>query len=132
MDGRWQYPSCIHCEQHHRPEPPGNRALGRRFRALKLWFVMRYFGRESLAATLREKLRMAVWLGQKISADDRFDLLAPAALGLVCFRHRRIRLQGRRVDAHPLPLQQSVFRQQRQHPREHLTMRVDVDQAPGP
>jgi hypothetical protein len=26
MDGRWQFPSCIHCEQHHRPEPPGNRA----------------------------------------------------------------------------------------------------------
>ena len=41
-------------------------ALGRRFRALKLWFVMRYFGREGLAAILRERLRMAAWLSQKI------------------------------------------------------------------
>jgi len=63
-------------------------ALGRRFRALKLWFVMRYFGREGLAATLRERLRMAAWLGEKISSDDRFDLLAPATLALVCFRLR--------------------------------------------
>jgi aromatic-L-amino-acid/L-tryptophan decarboxylase len=64
-------------------------ALGRRFRALKLWFVMRYFGREGLAAILRERLRMAAWLGQKISDDDRFDLLAPATMGLVCFRLRQ-------------------------------------------
>jgi len=63
-------------------------ALGRRFRALKLWFVMRYFGREGLAAILRERLKMAGWLAQKISADDRFDLVVPATMGLVCFRLR--------------------------------------------
>jgi aromatic-L-amino-acid decarboxylase len=61
-------------------------ALGRGFRALKLWFVMRYFGREGLAAVLRERLHMAAWLAQKISADDRFTLLSPANMGLVCFR----------------------------------------------
>ena len=64
-------------------------ALGRRFRALKLWFVMRYFGRDGLAAILRENLRMAAWLGQQIAADDRFDLVVPATLGLVCFRLRQ-------------------------------------------
>jgi aromatic-L-amino-acid decarboxylase len=64
-------------------------ALGRRFRALKLWFVMRYFGREGLAAILRERLQMSAWLAQKIGADHRFDLLGPANMGLVCFRLRQ-------------------------------------------
>jgi aromatic-L-amino-acid decarboxylase len=63
-------------------------ALGRRFRALKLWFVMRYFGRDGVIAILRENLRMAAWLGEQIAADAWFDLAAPAAMGLVCFRLR--------------------------------------------
>jgi aromatic-L-amino-acid decarboxylase len=64
-------------------------ALGRRFRALKLWFVMRYFGRDGLAAILRASLSMAAWLGERIGADERFELAAPVTLGLVCFRSRR-------------------------------------------
>ena len=63
-------------------------ALGRRFRALKLWFVMRYFGRDGLASVLRENLRMAAWLAERIGADARFELVAPGAMGLVCFRLR--------------------------------------------
>jgi aromatic-L-amino-acid decarboxylase len=64
-------------------------ALGRRFRALKLWFVMRYFGRDGLAAILREGLRMAAWLGHQIESDERFVLAAPVTMGLVCFRSRQ-------------------------------------------
>ncbi len=64
-------------------------ALGRRFRALKLWFVLRFFGRDGLAAILRENLRMAAWLGERIAADARFELAAPATMGLVCFRLRQ-------------------------------------------
>ncbi len=64
-------------------------ALGRRFRALKLWFVMRYFGRDGLAAILRENLRMAAWLSEQIATDARFELVTPATLGLVCFRLRQ-------------------------------------------
>jgi aromatic-L-amino-acid/L-tryptophan decarboxylase len=64
-------------------------ALGRRFRALKLWFVMRYFGRNGLVAILREILRMAAWLGERIGEDARFDLVAPVRMGLVCFRLRQ-------------------------------------------
>jgi aromatic-L-amino-acid/L-tryptophan decarboxylase len=63
-------------------------ALGRRFRALKLWFVMRYFGRDGLVAILRENLRMAAWLGERIGADARFELVAPGTMGLACFRLR--------------------------------------------
>lgn len=61
-------------------------ALGRRFRSLKLWFTMRYFGRDGLAAILRERIEMAAWLGDRIQKDDRFELASPVNMGLVCFR----------------------------------------------
>jgi aromatic-L-amino-acid decarboxylase len=63
-------------------------ALGRRFRALKLWFTMRYFGRDGFAAILRSSREMAAWLGERISECARFDLVAPVTMGLVCFRVR--------------------------------------------
>ena len=63
-------------------------ALGRRFRSLKLWFTMRYFGHDGIAAILRNSREMAGWLADQISADDRFELAAPVTMGLVCFRLR--------------------------------------------
>ncbi len=60
--------------------------LGRRFRALKLWFVMRYFGREGISAILREHLRLALLLVGWVEADPRFEIAAPVHFGLVCFR----------------------------------------------
>jgi aromatic-L-amino-acid decarboxylase len=60
--------------------------LGRRFRALKLWFVMRYFGREGVSAILREHLRIARELACWIRQDSRFELMAPVPFSLVCFR----------------------------------------------
>jgi aromatic-L-amino-acid decarboxylase len=63
--------------------------LGRRFRALKLWFVMRYFGREGIAAILREHIRLAESFAARIRADANFELAAPVRFALVCFRARR-------------------------------------------
>ncbi|MCC6389071.1 MAG: amino acid decarboxylase, partial [Bryobacterales bacterium] len=63
-------------------------ALGRRFRALKLWFVMRYFGRDRIAALIRNHIRMAHDLSRLIEADGRFELCAPAPMSLICFRLR--------------------------------------------
>lgn len=63
-------------------------ALGRRFRALKLWFIMRYFGRDGVAAIHRSQLAMAQDLVRWIEADTRFEVCAPVPLGLVCFRLR--------------------------------------------
>ena len=60
--------------------------LGRRFRALKLWFVIRSYGVEGLQAMVREHLRLARVVEGWVEADARFELLAPVALGLVCFR----------------------------------------------
>lgn len=61
-------------------------ALGRRFRALKLWFVMRFFGREGMTSILQEHVRLAKWLGAQVAADARLELMAEVTLGLVCFR----------------------------------------------
>ena len=63
-------------------------ALGRRFRSLKLWFVLRYYGREGIASILREHMSMAQRLAAEIGKDSRFELSAPVPFSLVCFRFR--------------------------------------------
>ena len=60
--------------------------LGRRFRALKLWFVLRYYGLENLRARLREHLRLADVFRQWVDGDPAFERLASVPLNLVCFR----------------------------------------------
>jgi aromatic-L-amino-acid/L-tryptophan decarboxylase len=63
-------------------------SLGRRFRALKLWCVLRWFGAEGLRTHIREHLALARELADWIEADERFELVVPPRLGLVCFRLR--------------------------------------------
>jgi aromatic-L-amino-acid decarboxylase len=62
--------------------------LGRRFRSLKLWFVLRYYGREGIVRALREHIRLAALLAEEIGRDSRFELAAPVPFSLVCFRLR--------------------------------------------
>lgn len=63
-------------------------ALGRRFRALKLWFVLRYFGADGIAARLREHLRLASLFASWVDEADDFERLAPVPMSVVVFRHR--------------------------------------------
>ena len=60
--------------------------LGRRFRALKLWFVLRHYGAEGLRAHVRRHVALTQELAGWISADRRFVIAAPVPLNLVCFR----------------------------------------------
>ncbi|RFF28041.1 MULTISPECIES: pyridoxal-dependent decarboxylase [unclassified Wenzhouxiangella] len=60
--------------------------LGRRFRALKLWFVMRSFGLDGLQAMLRRHIEYGQWLAETIDTHPGFERLAPAPLNCVCFR----------------------------------------------
>jgi len=62
--------------------------LGRRFRALKLWFVIRSYGVEGLRALIRRHVALARELAGWIEADPDFELMAPVPFGLVCFRWR--------------------------------------------
>ncbi len=62
--------------------------LGRRFRALKLWFILRSFGREGLANMIREHVRLAQKLAGEIADDPRFEIAAPVPFSVVCFRHK--------------------------------------------
>ena len=62
--------------------------LGRRFRSLKLWFVLRYYGREGIVRVLREHMRLAQVLSALIEEDARFELSAPTPFSLVCFRYK--------------------------------------------
>jgi aromatic-L-amino-acid decarboxylase len=61
-------------------------ALGRRFRALKLWFALRTYGREGIVSMLRQHIADAQWLRDEIASDPRFEIAAPVHLSLVCFR----------------------------------------------
>jgi aromatic-L-amino-acid decarboxylase len=63
--------------------------LGRRFRALKAWMIFRSFGREGMAARLREFVRLANLFADWIKSDNRFELVAPVSMGVVCFRFVR-------------------------------------------
>lgn len=62
--------------------------LGRRFRALKLWFVIRHYGIEGLQHHIRAHVALARELAEWIKASPDFELAAPVPLNLVCFRHR--------------------------------------------
>ena len=61
--------------------------LGRRFRALKLWMVIRAFGADGLAARLRQQMEMARELAAWVDADPEWERVAPVPFSLVCFRY---------------------------------------------
>ncbi len=60
--------------------------LGRRFRALKLWWVIRSYGAEGLRSMVRYHVELADQLAARLEADSRFELVAPHPFALVCFR----------------------------------------------
>ncbi len=62
-------------------------ALGRRFRALKLWFVIRSFGADGLREKIRHHIALAGWLKERILEHPDFELMAPVNFSLVCFRY---------------------------------------------
>jgi len=62
--------------------------LGRRFRSLKLWFVIRYYGVEGLRYHVRRHIELAQDFAGWVEEAERFEIAAPAPLNLVCFRHK--------------------------------------------
>ena len=62
--------------------------LGRRFRALKLWMVLRHFGAEAIRATISEHMRLARTFAEWVDADPDFERVAPVPFSVVCFRAR--------------------------------------------
>jgi aromatic-L-amino-acid/L-tryptophan decarboxylase len=62
-------------------------ALGRRFRALKLWFVLRWYGAEGLRALIREHVRLAQLFAALVEAEPGWEVVAPHPFSTVCFRH---------------------------------------------
>ena len=74
--------------------------LGRRFRALKLWMVLRTYGAEGMRAVLREHVRLARLFAGWVDADPRFERLAPVPFSVVCFRAAAPRASHRRTSTH--------------------------------
>jgi aromatic-L-amino-acid/L-tryptophan decarboxylase len=76
--------------------------LGRRFRALKLWFLIREQGVSGLQSRLRRDLENARWLADQVRATDGWRVLAPVPLQTVCVRHEPPGLSGNLLDRHTL------------------------------
>ncbi len=81
--------------------------LGRRFRALKLWFHLRLDGPESIRERLRRDLANAQWLREQVEAAENWQVVAPVELQTVCVRHVPVDadgspLEGEALDAHTL------------------------------
>ncbi len=74
--------------------------LGRRFRALKLWFIIREQGVSGLQKRLRRDMANARWLAEKVAATPDWRVLAPVPLQTVCVRHEPQGLEGEALDAH--------------------------------
>lgn len=73
--------------------------LGRRFRALKAWMVLRSFGRMGIVSRLREHCRLAQLFASWVDADKSFARAAPVTMGIVCFRYEPDGAAGDEVDA---------------------------------
>ena len=71
--------------------------LGRRFRALKLWFVMRSYGRVGIASLIREQIRVAQALAAEVDAHPRFERTAPTPFSTVCFRYQGTDDENRQI-----------------------------------
>lgn len=98
---RWKSVSMENCI-HHRDNGPASFCaivltcllmlqhwqipLGRRFRALKLWFVLRLYGVRNLQAFIRKHVALAHEFEELVRQDDRFEIVSEVVLGLVCFR----------------------------------------------
>jgi glutamate/tyrosine decarboxylase-like PLP-dependent enzyme len=72
--------------------------LGRRFRALKLWFLIREQGVSALQARLRRDLKNARWLADQVRATNGWRVLAPVSLQTVCLRHEPKGMSGETLD----------------------------------
>ncbi len=95
--------------------------LGRRFRSLKLWFVIRYYGVEGLQFHIRRHVELAQNLANLVEKTEAFELVAPVPLNLVCFRHtagdeinqeilRRINQKGKSYLTHTMLNDKYVLR----------------------
>jgi aromatic-L-amino-acid decarboxylase len=84
--------------------------LGRRFRALKLWCLLREQGAERLRARLRRDLDNAQWLARQIASARDWRVLAPVRLQTVCARHEPSGLEGEALDRHTLAWADAINR----------------------
>jgi aromatic-L-amino-acid decarboxylase len=84
-------------------------SLGRRFRALKLWFVIRSFGVDGLRALVGEHIRIARLIADEIVSDPELERMAEAHFSTIVFRHRPAGLSGSELDDHNAAVLQKLL-----------------------
>jgi aromatic-L-amino-acid decarboxylase len=101
--------------------------LGRRFRSLKLWFVIRHYGVEGLRYHVRRHVELAQKFARWVQADTRFELTVPPPMNLVCFRH----LGGDGINQEIMDRLNRSGKLYLTHTklRDHLTLRMCIGQT---
>jgi glutamate/tyrosine decarboxylase-like PLP-dependent enzyme len=74
--------------------------LSRRFRALKIWATLRYYGTRRIATAISGDIALAAYLGERVEQADDFELLAPVELSICCFRYLPQALRGKQTNEH--------------------------------
>jgi aromatic-L-amino-acid decarboxylase len=95
--------------------------MGRRFRALKLWMVIRYFGTEGIAERIRQHCRMARELAEWVEADPNWELLAPVPFATVCLRFRPASWEGADSDDRLDRINQAILEEVNRSGRIYLS-----------
>jgi len=109
--------------------------LGRRFRALKLWFVLREQGMEALRTRLRRDMANAQWLAAEVASTPHWRVLAPVHLQTVCVRHEPEGVEGEALDAHTKQWAEAINRSGRAYVTPamvdgHWMVRVSIGALP--
>jgi glutamate/tyrosine decarboxylase-like PLP-dependent enzyme len=74
--------------------------LSRRFRALKIWMMLRYYGTRQVAYAISEDNALAAYMAERVTAAEDFELLAPVELSICCFRYVPTALRAKLLSAH--------------------------------
>ncbi|WP_020174287.1 pyridoxal phosphate-dependent decarboxylase family protein [Methyloferula stellata] len=109
--------------------------LGRRFRALKLWFVLREQGMEALRERLRRDMANAQWLAAEVASTPNWRVLAPVHLQTVCVKHEPGGVEGEALDAHTKQWAEAINRSGRAYVTPatidgHWMVRVSIGALP--
>jgi len=95
--------------------------LSRRFRALKVWLTLKYYGARRIAAAIADDIAMAEYMAEQVESAEDFELLAPVQLSICCFRYVPPKMLERADDAELNRLNERIMHRVQRGGRAYLS-----------